>query len=116
MEIKTIEEAKERLGRLVKFVPDDDVSVNLRGLKVLSGALIKITSNWEYTKDGDVCVSFQNYIDVIDPIDDGLHHICAKTIFTDDVKDDDVINATENEELAKLQRRMDEILASIKAK
>jgi hypothetical protein len=114
MEIKTIEEAKALIGRLVKFVPEDGISINLRGLKVLSGELMKITSNWEHTKDGDVCVNFQNNIDVVDPKDGGLHHVIAKKIFTDDVKDDDVINFAENDELIKLQKRMDEILASIK--
>lgn len=115
-ELKTIEEAKLKISNIVKFAPEGGVSENLKGLKVLSGTITKITSTWEHTKDGDVCKSFQNSIDVIDPKDGGLHHMTAKRIFTDDVKELDIINVSENDELAKLQTRMGEILASIKAK
>jgi hypothetical protein len=114
MELKTIEEAKLKIGGIVKFAPEGEVSENLKGLKVLSGTITKITSNWEHTKEGDVCVGFHNYIDVIDPKDGGLHHMMGTRIFTDDVKEIDIINFAENDELAKLQKRMDEILASIK--
>jgi hypothetical protein len=112
MEIKTIEEAKSRIGRLVKFVPEDSVSVNLRALKVLSGALVKITSNWEHSKEGDVCVDFQNCIDVVDPKDGGLHHITAKRIFDDVEKDADIINIDAINEITKLQARIAELEAS----
>lgn len=116
MELKTIEEAKLKIGNVVKFAPEGEVSENLKGLKVLSGTITKITSNWEHSKDGDKCTSFQTNVDVVDPKDGGLHHMTGTRIFTDDAKELDIINVSENDELAKLQKRMDEILASIKAK
>jgi hypothetical protein len=112
MEIKTIEEAKLKIGGVIKFAPDGAVSENLKGLKVLSGTIIKITSTWEHTKEGDVCISFQSNIDVIDPIDGFPHHMTATRIFDDIEKDMDIVNVASIDEIAKLQARIVELEAS----
>jgi hypothetical protein len=112
MEIKTIEEAKAKIGNVVKFAPDGELPENLKGLKVLSGTITKITSTWEHTKDGDKCVSFQNSIDVIDPVDGFPHHMTATRIFDDIEKDMDIVNVASIDEIAKLQARIVELEAS----
>ena len=112
MELKTIEEAKTKIGIVVKFCPDENVSENLRGLKVLPGTITKITSNWEHTKDGDVCINFQTNIDVVDPKDGGLHHLTAQRIFTNDTKDKDIVNINAVDEIEKLRARLVELEAS----
>ena len=112
VEIKTIEKAKLKIGNIVKFAPEGEVSENLKGLKVLSGTITKITSNWEHTKEGDICIGFQTSIDVVDPKDGGLHHMTAKRIFDDVEKEFDIVNVAAIDEIVKLQAKIVELEAS----
>ena len=114
-EIKTLEEAKAKIGQVVKCGNNSETE-NLKGIDVLSGTVVKILSSWEHTKDGDKCLSFSPSVDVVDPVDGGLHHLTLDKIFTTDTMDDDVKNVAVNDEVAELQARMDELLASIKVK
>jgi len=114
MEIKTIEDVKKRIGLKVKFGRDDNVSENLKVLDVLEGSITKVTSNWEHTANGDTCVSWTTNVDVVDPRDGGIHHLTATRIFDLDEKTDDIINASINDELIKLEERKVELVAKIK--
>ena len=110
-EIKTLEEAKAKIGQVVKCCDNSQVE-NLKGIDVLSGTVVKILSSWEHTKDGDKCLSFTTNVDVVDPVDGGVHHLTSEKVFIADTKDDDVKNVTVNEEVAKLQARIIELEAS----
>lgn len=105
-EIKTIEEAKDLIGREVHFRIENIPHENLKGLDVLSGVVRSIESSWIYTKDGDVCTRWTASIDVTDPKDGGVYHLSSNRIFTDDTKDIDIVNVSIDEEINKLAERI----------
>jgi len=109
MELKTIDDIKKEIGKKVKFGKGDNVSENLKVLDVLEGSITKVTSSWEHTVGGDTCTSWTANIDVIDPKDGGVHHLSSSRIFTNDTNDDDLINLTSNDEIARLQARIVEL-------
>ena len=112
MELKTLEDIKKELGNKVKFGKGDNVSENLKVLDVLEGTLVKVTANMEYMLNVEVCWSWTAYIDVTDPKDGGLHHLTSDRVFANDTKDDDIVNVSVIEEIAKLQTRVAELEAS----
>jgi len=106
MELKTIEDVKKEIGKKVKFGKSENVSENLKELDVLEGTITKVVSSWEHTADGDVCVSWTTNVDVVDPIDGGLHHLTATRIFGLDEKDDNIVNAKAIDEIAVLEAKI----------
>ena len=117
-EIKTLDEAKAVIGKEVKLAYNKEtMSKDLEGVDVLTGTVRKIISTWEHTKDGDKCVSFTyDKIDVVDLVNGGLHYVKPEKAFVVGTQDDDIINVAVNAEVAKLQAKMDVLLASIKTK
>lgn len=111
MELKTIKDAKKEIGNKVKFGKGENVSENLKSLDVLEGTITKITSSWEHTKEGDICMSWTAYVDVVDPLDSGLHHLTSSQIFTDDTYDKDIKNIAITDKIAKLQAEIAELEA-----
>lgn len=114
MELTTIDDVKKEIGNKVKFGKGENVSENLKSLDVLEGTITKIMSTWEHTtKDGDVCTSWTTYIDVVDPVDGGLHHLTSDRIFSIDEKDDTIINIEAIEEIVALEDRITVLEASM---
>ena len=111
MELKTLEDIKKELGNKVKFGKGDNVSENLKVLDVLEGTITKITSSWEYTKEGDVCTSWITNIDVVDPKDGGLHHLTTDRIFSIDHDDKEIKNIAITDKVAKLQAEIADLEA-----
>jgi len=113
-EIKTIEEAKLKIGQQVKFAYNKNtMSKDLAGVDTLIGTARKLISTWEHTDKGDKCISFTfDKVDVVDPNNGGLHYISPEKAFSDDTKDTDIINVAAIDEIAKLQARIVELEAN----
>ena len=111
MELKTIEDVKKEIGNKVKFGKGENVSENLKPLDVLEGVVIKVTSTWEHTKDGDKCESWTANIDVVDPKDGGLHHLTSDKVFSLDHDDKDIKDFAIIDEISKYQVKIAELEA-----
>jgi len=110
-EIKTLEEAKAMIGKEVRLAYNKEtMSKDLAGADVLTGTVRKIISNWEHTKDGDVCTSYTyDKVDVVDPNNGGLHYVKPEKVFTLDIKDNDVKTVAIDNEMAKYQEKLVEL-------
>ena len=113
MELKTIDDIKKEIGKKVKFGKGDNVSENLKSLDVLEGTITKVNSSWEHTKEGDVCTSWTANVDVIDPLDSGLHHLTSDKVFSLDEKNNTIVNIKVIEEIATLEAKIVELEASM---
>jgi hypothetical protein len=108
-ELKTIEDVKREIGKKVKFGKGENVSENLKSLDVLEGTITKVTSGWEHTKEGDVCISWTANIDVFDPKDSGIHHLTSDRIFSNDTKDIDIKDIAINDQIAEYEAKIAEL-------
>jgi len=110
-ELKTIDDIKKEIGKKVKFGKGDNVSENLKALDVLEGTITKVVSSWEHTKDGDKCMSWNANVDVIDPLDSGLHHLTSDKVFSLDHDDKDIKDFAIIDEISKYQVKIAELEA-----
>ena len=109
MEIKTIGEAKNSIMGRVKFGKTENLPENLKDSFVLEGIITEITSTWKHSNSGDICVGFVCSVDVIDPLDGGLHHFTTNRIFSIDERDVDIKNIAITDEIAKIDLRKTEL-------
>jgi hypothetical protein len=105
MELTKIEDIKKEVGNKIMCAKADNLPENLQDKTAFEGVLISGFYTTTFDKEGEKITDYSYNVDVVDPIDHGIHHLSVKRLFSLDSQEADVSNAGIDDELAILAKR-----------